>query len=288
MLLQAESFVCRRCSTDVVNPNASFDSPYHFHPENEIILIEQGRGTRHVADSIEPYGPGDLVMIGANVPHVYLRGPRPGGAGLPEASLVAQFLSHFLGAEFLAKPEMRGARDLIAAAAHGLHFDAATAASARPLLEQLVGLQGARRIGLLLQLLDLLAHAKGRPLARGALESGIPPKDRERLDRVLAYVARNYVRDLGLGDVARVAALQPTSFSRWFRHATGKPFVEYLTAIRLGHACRQLIESGRAVTEIAFDCGFRSLSHFAHRFHADRGMSPSEFRRRARSALGGG
>jgi AraC-like DNA-binding protein len=287
MTLQAESFVCRRCRTNNEISHEAFDSAYHFHPEVEITLIEDSRGTRHVADSIEPYGPGDLVLLGANVPHVFVRDPRAAGEK-PDTSLVVTFREGFMGAEFLARPEMLEIRRLLAAAAHGLHYDRRTADWVAPRLEKMRTLQGARRVALLLEVLARLARAKGRPLASGSFEKEIELRDLERLDRVLAHLAKNFQHDITLESAARVAALGPTSFSRWFKRATLKTFVECLTEIRLGHAYRQLTETGKNVTEIAFDCGFNSVSHFIHRFQRARGMAPGEFRRLARAGLDGG
>lgn len=284
MVQQAESFICRRCRTNPPSSHESFDSPYHFHPEVEIILLEDSRGTCYVADAIEPYAPGDFFMIGANVPHVFVREALAERAPPhPETSVVLQFRTDFLGESFLARPELRDVRELITSSANGLRFSDRTSRWVAPRLEKLLVQKGARRIALVLEILDHLAQAKGRPLASGALAKQIDPKDFVRLDRVLAHLAAHYPREITLTSVARIAALGPTSFSRWFKQATSKSFIECLTEIRLGHAYRLLTETGRNVTEIAFDCGFNSVSHFNHRFQQVRGMTPSEFRRRARS-----
>lgn len=284
MVQQAESFICRRCRTNPPSSHVSFDSPYHFHPEIEIIRLEDSRGTCCVADAVEPYAPGDLFMIGGNVPHVFVRGALAERAPLrPETSVVLQFRPDFLGESFLARPELRDVRALIAASANGLRFSGRTSRWVAPRLEKLLVQKGARRLALVLEILDHLTHAKGRPLASGAPAKQIDPKDFARLDRVLGHLAANYPREIMLASIARVAALGTTSFSRWFKQATAKSFVECLTEIRLGHAYRLLTETGRNVTEIAFDCGFNSVSHFNHRFQQVRGMTPSEFRRRARA-----
>lgn len=289
MVLQAESFACRRCRTNHQTSHEAFDSSLHFHPEVEVILIENSRGMRQVGDSIEPYGPGDLVLIGSNIPHVFVRERRaPETEPPPDTSLVLHFRPDFMGSEFLSRPEMLELRQLLADSANGLHYDERTAKWAAPRLEKLLTLQGMRRIALLLELLSHLAHTRARPLASGAFQKRIEMKDHERLDRVLAYLAENFHSEITLSSAAKVAALGPTSFSRWFKHATSKSFVECVTELRLGQAYRLLTETGKNVTEIAFDCGFNSVSHFIHRFQQMRGMSPNEFRRRARVALESG
>src|SRR5689334_9649980 len=91
VMREAESFVCRRCRSNHVVSHEAFDSPYHFHPEYELILMENSHGTRYVADSIEPYAPGDLFFIGPNVPHVFVRQNTDESPPVPETSIVTAF-----------------------------------------------------------------------------------------------------------------------------------------------------------------------------------------------------
>lgn len=272
---RAESFICRRCVNGGFQASEEvFDAPYHFHPEIELLLMESSSGTRYVADSVEPYEPGDLVLIGANIPHVFVREPETG----PASSIVLQFRHDFMGADFFGKPEMREVQQLLGRANHGLHYGAATVRVMTPLLRRLLTLPGPRRLALLLDLLCRLATAPARPLATSAFRQKIRPEDFLRLDRVLAYVEAHYHEDVAMTAVAKFVSLSPTSFSRWFSGATGKPFVQFLTDIRMAHAYHALTETGKSVTEIAFDCGFNSVSHFIHRFRDIRGVSPREFR----------
>jgi len=59
-----------------------------------------------------------------------------------------------------------------------------------------------------------------------------------------------------------VAALSPGAFSRYFKSRTGKTLPEYVNELRIGRACRMLAETDAAVTDVAFDCGFRNLANF--------------------------
>ena len=54
----------------------SFSSPWHFHPECELTWIQQSSGNRFVGDSLANFSPGDLVLLGANLPH-YWRNDAP-------------------------------------------------------------------------------------------------------------------------------------------------------------------------------------------------------------------
>lgn len=57
----------------------------------------------------------------------------------------------------------------------------------------------------------------------------------------------------------------------------------YLSEVRPAEARKQLSGGSARITEIAFACGFQSLSQFNRRFRATEGMSPSEYRKKAQS-----
>ena len=48
-----------------------FDPTFHFHPEYQLFLVLQGKGTRFIGDNIKPFEKGDLVFTGPNLPHVW-------------------------------------------------------------------------------------------------------------------------------------------------------------------------------------------------------------------------
>jgi AraC-like DNA-binding protein len=82
-----------------------------------------------------------------------------------------------------------------------------------------------------------------------------------------------------LAEAAAEAHLSIPAFSRFFRRKTGRTLGAYLHELRTGLACRELIETERPVSDIAFDSGFNNLSNFNRRFRSLKGMSPREFRR---------
>ena len=68
------------------------------------------------------------------------------------------------------------------------------------------------------------------------------------------------------------------AFTRFFKRCTGKTFTEYLTELRVGSACRFLVETDRSVTEVCFAAGFHNVSTFNRRFRELKGMTPRAFR----------
>ena len=101
-----------------------------------------------------------------------------------------------------------------------------------------------------------------------------------RLDRVRRYVDAHLVDDLEASVVAKVAAMSPSGFSRYFREHAGMTFTGWLAHRRVEHGCRLLRESEASVSRVADAVGFHSERTFRRTFHKQMGCSPSEYRKR--------
>ena len=104
--------------TCFIRRQSAFDFAWHFHREYELTLITAGTGTRYVGTTVERYRPGDLVLLGPDLPHTFASEP---GEEMAEAT-VTQFRHDFLGPEFFALPQFRTLGGLLARSARGLRF----------------------------------------------------------------------------------------------------------------------------------------------------------------------
>lgn len=102
-----------------------------------------------------------------------------------------------------------------------------------------------------------------------------------RMESVCHYILNHFHEDLSHRELAKRFHMPPASFSRLFKRATRKTFQEFLSEVRLGHACRQLDDFDASVTEIAFASGLRNLSNFNRRFKQAYGCSPRSYRHNA-------
>src|SRR4051812_16969709 len=135
---------------------AAFDGRFHFHPEIEITLIERSTGRRVVGDSIQPFAPGDLVLLGENLPHQYISDRTASKDDGFARAKVIQFRSEFLGDAWLELPEFKRIAGMLKQSTRGLKFSAGTTQTAIAIIGQLFGATGAKRVLLLLELLDAL------------------------------------------------------------------------------------------------------------------------------------
>jgi AraC-like DNA-binding protein len=106
-------------------------------------------------------------------------------------------------------------------------------------------------------------------------EVAMPPS----VIKACGYIrSRALVEDINLAELARHCGVSEGHLSRIFHHATGLTFREYLTQIRLERAKSLLLNSGKSVTEIAYESGFQSLSQFHRVFQKVHGLSPGAMR----------
>ncbi len=101
------------------------------------------------------------------------------------------------------------------------------------------------------------------------------------VDRALAWVDRNYARDLNDAAVADQLGLSTSHFRYLFKEATGQPFHKYLVALRLEKAHQMLVQGDLSVSEVARAVGFAGLSHFSRAFANRFTVSPTHLRRSA-------
>jgi AraC-like DNA-binding protein len=254
----------------------AFDSPWHFHPEFELTLVTDGTGRRFVADHISEYGPGDLVLLGPDLPHFW---HTESSRGERSRSLVVQFLPGFLGPGFLDLPEMDAVKGLLANASRGLRFTGRTQKRAAEILKRMATRSPQGQLLGLLEALNVLSRSLDvEVLATDGFAPALDTRTEERINRCQSYIFEHLNEPFRLDDVAAHMSMSPSAFSRYFKRTMGKTFSHFVNELRVGKACRTLLESDRPIAEIAYKSGFNNLSNFNRRFKELRGVSPRRFR----------
>jgi len=266
------SFLYRRFT------QARLDAPFHFHPELELTLILAGKGKRMVGRQVSNFEPGDLVLLGPNLPHTW-SGNEPEGTEVSR-SIVIQFKEHFVGEQFWAVPEMASIRNLFQKAQSGVWIKGKTRDWVAEKMEQGTELPPIQK---LLQLIDILHHiatSEETELLDFQLDHYAPSTlESERFQNVYAYLIEHYLEDISLETIAEVANLSPTSFCRFFKKIARKTFVDTLTEFRVKHACQLVSSTDKPISEICFESGFGNISYFNKAFKRSLGRSPIRYRK---------
>jgi AraC-like DNA-binding protein len=272
---QWESFHC-----EVVR-GTSYHAAWHFHPEYQLTLVVKSYGHRLVGDNISPLHPGDLVMVGSNLPHVWQQEEIRRGHPAPSIhAIVVRFLETFAGKDFLEIPEMEPVRRLLRRSARGLQFTGATRERVAEKMRRLPDLTGLERISGLLSILDRLARSKElKPVASPGFLPALDRSDQDRMQRVCNYINVHLTESIDRARIAREAHLSEGACSRFFKLRTGKTLPQYINELRVGRACRLLAEEDGKIADLALECGFTSLANFNRRFREITRQTPRDYRR---------
>ena len=270
-----DSFIVK----ELVEPH--FDPNWHFHPHYQLFLVEEGTGTRFIGDSIKPYGPGDLAFLGPNLPHLWRSDQvyfeqRP---GVTTKGIVIYFSEDFFGSTFLEKTEMASLRHILSQARQGIEWTGytrnRTQTALRTLAHQPVGFE---RVIKLLTLLNDLAHATDyRLLTSPGYTNTVKKNETDRMQLVHDYVLNHFPDDLSLDTISDLAGMTPPAFCRYFKTRSNKTFSEFVSEVRIGHACKLLIAGKLTITQASFESGFRTLSNFNRQFKVITGQTPSGY-----------
>lgn len=251
----------------------------HRHEEIQLTLVLKGKGTLVVGNSMHAFGPSELFLIGANMPHVFksdkvnccdeenvhvltiffnTKGKLTSLFDLPELKNVHSFFSqHYSGF----RVPMHSFSEI-----SGKMFS----------IKYATGLDQLMQFFQLLKALSLLNNIT--PLTNDMESQSFSDHEGMRISTIYNFIMRHYSRDIKLEEVAATAFMTPQAFCRYFKKHTRLTFVSFLNEVRINEACKKLINgSYDSVSSVAYDCGFNSITNFNRVFKTTVGKSPREY-----------
>ncbi len=268
-LSENASFVAKTFKTP------EFEVPWHQHIEYELIFFLEGEGLTFVGNYAGEFQPGDVFFIGKNVPHTFQKR----NSEMVTSAVVVQFRDDFLGNEFLLIPEVREIKDLFKESMQGLQMTGRAKVLAGPLIKSLENEYSILRIVKLLECLHLMQSSKEYiPLSTQDVEIS-NPKDMERIDKVFRYTVDQFASKITLEDVAAIAGLSVPAFCNYFKKSTKKTYIDFLNEVRVGYACKLLIETDLSIVNICYESGYNTLANFNKQFLKIKNATPSKYRK---------
>jgi AraC-like DNA-binding protein len=273
-----------------IRPGESFSAwshgyPYrtvrwHFHPEYELHQVAATTGRYFVGDFIGEFKPDNLVLTGPNLPHNWVS-DIPRDASVPLRCRIIQFNEEFISGAMKTFPELAALAPMLESSRRGVLFNQETSRRLTPLMEEMMHAQGVRRVELFMLIAGLLSRAQGSRMLASA--SYLPDPSgymSAGINKALAYLRDNLTRPFNEVDLATIAGQSTSAFSRAFRQHTGMSLVQYVKRLRINLACQILMSDEQAsITSICYEVGYNNLSNFNRQFLAEKGMTPSRFRR---------
>jgi AraC-like DNA-binding protein len=265
----------------IENTNCKSDL-WHYHPEIELVFVNQGSGKRQIGSHISYYSDGDLVLIGSNLPHCGFTDEKTGNKN----EIVIQMPADFLGSDFLNIPELKNIQQLFQKAKGGIAFGKETIKMIAPIIEEMGNRSNFDRLLRMIRILNDLGVSNEYTILNAdgfALELQV--QDNDRINVVFNYVKDNFQESIQLDYVSNMVSMTTPSFCRYFKRITNKTFTAFVNDYRLVHACKLLSENNKSITDISFESGFNNFSHFNKSFKAFTGKSASQYRHELKSLI---
>ncbi len=261
----------------------SFYGMVHYHPEIQITLIKKGSGVRLIGDQVLPFGPGTMMMISENVPHVFKSEPSEDGEMVEAISLY--FNREAFGPKFFSIPEMQSVGNFLNLSKGGWDIGGTTRAFVELKINQISQMDGFDRVIVLLEILRALSKSASlTALNPNQRDYYLDRRDSERLNQVFDYVFSNFDKPIQLKEMAAMTHFTVNGFCRYFKNKTRRSFVTFLNEVRISKAMEQLRAKDWSVSRVAMESGFSNLSHFNRQFKAMHGMTPTDYRRMSQIA----
>jgi AraC-like DNA-binding protein len=252
---------------------------WNFHPEIEIHLLRKSGGMAFVGDHIGEFHPGYLTVVGPNLPHDWVTATEPGEI-IPGRDVVIQFDPARVKTIAETLPEFNQLDSFFHRSERGLVFTGATQSKGAEMIERMGSLKGFARLSLFIQLLDLLSSSDEYEILSSP--EFAPRLDSETLDvlqRALIYIFEHLASDIHIDEVADLAGMSESAFSRFFKKNTGNSFTDHVNKLRIWQACKLLSETEMSITDICFEVGYLNISNFNRTFLKQHKVTPSAYRK---------
>ena len=263
-----------------MTPN--INNRWHYHPEVELIHFHIGSGTQFVGDHISEFEPGDIVLVGSNLPHFwkYSDGYFDEQASINSYSTVIHFFENFIGERFLHLPEARHIKALLEKAKRGVILKGASAHKIGQRIEGIYQSQGIDRVlGLIACLSEFAICQDTTILTSLGFKYDFPESENKRINAIYNFSFNNFHRKIRQSEVAEIAGMTSNSFCRYFKYHTGKTYSAFLLEIRIGYACKLLIVNKTNVKQICYESGFNNFSCFHQYFKKITGKTPQNYQK---------
>jgi len=253
-------------------------NPWHYHPECEITYVNKGSGVLFIGDRVLNYRQNTLIIIGPNLPHEW-RSDSKENPDFHSQTFAVHFKKNFLGPEFYKMPEASAFNLLLEKSVRGIQInDEKTKRTVKGELMHLMDAKGLEKISLLLSIFsNIVSCDKVGFLSSLIFVNSIEEGQNHRINTIYKYVMTHFKDQISLEEIAGEVHMTTTSFCRFFKQRTNKSFVQYVNDIRVGYACKLLLEENYNISQIAFESGFENLSNFNKQFKKIKNITPRQF-----------
>jgi len=250
------------------------------------MLIEKGSGTRYVGDNISTFKDGEITFLGSNIPHLFRNYPEyfEENSKRKSKASVLYFSEEFATTCFINLKELAPIKELLKFSKRGITISEGSKKEVARRLYRTINKTGIERLLEFISLLNYIASESDYKIILSAgFSTNIDEEEVTKLNKIFSYILENFPKKITLGQIAGIANMSPTAFCRYFKDRTNKTFITFLNEIRIGNACKYLIENeDMDVSQICYLVGFNNLTNFSIQFKKLKKIAPVEYRNKYR------
>lgn len=249
----------------------------HSQQSWELSAVLIGRGERLIGDNREPFFSGDLVLLPPGMPHCWYFNPDTIDYKGHITNVSLMFMSETVMKLAEAFPLLKAQYDHLLLQKEARVFDRTDSTSLIQKLTDMRFLSDEEKIPAVISILTILSKMIDR--TRIIENRSNKELSNQRLKQMEIFVACNYARRIGVEDMAKHMGMNKSAFCAFFKRSTGKTFMTYLNEYRLERVLYLLNTNPNTnISQIAYACGFQTISHFNHLFQARYHSNPRKMK----------
>lgn len=252
---------------------------WHYHDEYELVYIHASEGIRYVGDSVNPYKPGDLVLLGSKLPHIWINKTESTKEHNQAGITIMHIQKKFIHNNFFDLPLMANLKKIFENASRGVRFFNFPAIDKQLYNIQVLNLED-KVLAVLNLFSELSKHAEMELLSSSDYQPVSGQQDGDRLSLIHNYLITNFTKQIELEQLANLVHMTPQAFCTYFKSKTKKTVFNYLHDLRVGYSCKLLIETDHNIDEIARQSGFNNTTFFNRKFKQKKDQTPKNYRKR--------
>ncbi|WP_270087505.1 AraC family transcriptional regulator [Sphingobacterium sp. SYP-B4668] len=256
-----------------------FSTEFHFHKECQMTYIVKSEGRRIIGDSLDTFTSDELTFIGPDLPHVWHNDNQDMDIHHTASSMSLFFDPDKLVAAFSPFFNTSKLTHFLSLSQRGILFQGEQKEQLKGILYQMMQADGIPKTILLLEIFQTILNTDDyHLLSSSGYTNTYLAKDNEKIDRVFRHVFDNFSKEINLDEVSKMANMTKHAFCRYFKIRTQRTFIQFVNEVRVSQACKLISEDKDQIGNIAYDCGFNSLSNFNKIFKSIKGSTPSEYK----------
>jgi len=254
-----------------------FYDKLHYHKEVQVTVIVKGTGIVYGGNNMRKFGPNDVIVFGANIPHLLKNGPLYYTDDSPGVLSYTLFFDQetFGGGLFKIK-EMSDISNFLHNSKRGVIVRNLEIADK---ITTAIDYQNEDLVISLLDILRKISKDNYAYINNELYNLSLDETVGNRLNDILEFTFNNIHQKIQIESVAQVANLSRSQFSRYFKTHTGKSYVQFLNELRIENACALLLEKSDNIETVCYQTGFQNVSNFNRIFKRIKGLSPKEYRK---------